>query len=103
VTRPLREAMNAEFCLYVFATVDLGLAIGRLFRVRYEELSGFVRAVDDNPLFFFLVANVVTGVITMTIDANHSSAIWAFGAVLLVFWVSSIATLFLAGKRVARI
>jgi hypothetical protein len=103
VTRPLREAMNVEFCLYVFATVDLGLAIGRLFRLRYEDLSGFVRAVDENPLFFFLVANVVTGVINMTIDANHSSAIWAFGAVLLVFWVSSIATLFLAGKRVAKI
>jgi hypothetical protein len=44
-----------------------------------------VRAADQHPHIFFLVANVVTGIMNVTIDTNHSSFIRVVGTVVVVF------------------
>jgi hypothetical protein len=90
---PLREKANAEFSLFCFSNFYFTLVMGRRYRIPYAELSELCIAIDRYPLVFFLGANVATGLINLTIDANHSSLAASFASSLLVFWVASVVTL----------
>jgi hypothetical protein len=99
VLNPLREKANMAFNLFCFASLYLVLVIARMFPMNYSDMSPLYRAIDRHPLVFFVLANLVTGGINMTIDANHSGVVVAFSAVVVVFYIAANGTLAFAYIR----
>ena len=93
IALPLREEANTAFSFFVISILCCTLDINYLNGISYETLSPFMKSVDSHSLFFFLIANIVTGTINLLIDANNASNFACFICVNLTFIVSSIATM----------
>jgi hypothetical protein len=93
ILHPLRETQNIAFCLFCFSSLYLVLVISRSFRMNYSDMSILYRSIDHHPLVFFTLANLATGIVNLTIDANHSGVFIALLAVVWVFSSAGIGTL----------
>lgn len=59
-----------------------------------------LHAVNANGLFYFLLSNVMTGVVNMSIPAHHMSAAVAVSALLLYTFVLSGVIVYMDKKKI---
>ena len=93
IASPLREDANTSFSFFVISILCCTLDINYLNGISYDSLSPFMKAVDNHSLFFFLIANIITGTINLLFDTNNGSNFACFFCVNLTFIVSSVATM----------
>lgn len=90
---PLREKINASFSLLIISLINYSLQIGNNLNINYNNFSVFYRAIDQNSMIYFLSANVLTGIVNLTFDTNHSSFITCFLTTNLIFIISGMLTI----------
>ena len=90
---PLRETANTPFSLFIMSILCCTLDINDVFQIDYDHLSFFMKSIDTHSLFYFLVCNMITGLINIFIDTNNSHYIVCFLSVNMTFIVSSIFTM----------
>ena len=94
-----RRMCNLSFVLYIiaFSTGFLGLHIlvHTLFRERHEETARpplLMKAINTNQLFVFLVANLTTGAINLTMYTIYTPPLSSYGVVAAyMLWICGIA------------
>ncbi|XP_791509.3 phosphatidylinositol-glycan biosynthesis class W protein [Strongylocentrotus purpuratus] len=98
---------NVAYCLHVlcgFLLIDIIMTIIRhhyLAKDKSRQLSLLVSAIGRNQLLYFLLANVLTGLVNLSIDTIHQPDVTAFGIVALYLFVLNFVLVFFHQKNIS--
>nr|XP_054764341.1 phosphatidylinositol-glycan biosynthesis class W protein-like isoform X1 [Lytechinus pictus] len=101
---------NVVYCIHVlcsFLLIDIVMVIikhhylAKVPTEKPEQLSLLVSAIGRNQLLYFLLANVLTGLVNLSIDTIHQPDVTSFGIVALYLFVLNCVLVFFHQKNIS--